>query len=111
MPIRSLEYLPLRNPCANIHPHSLFDSGLFADCTVRCGDRTWKLHKHVLCKHSTFYNGAFTGDFDEAKTGVLTLSEDDPEVVDLALRFTYSENCKSLTGHANPITTMSIGDT
>jgi len=61
----------------------LFESGLFSDCVIKCGDKVWRLHKAFLCSRSRFFRAAFTGVFEEAKTGDLTLREQDSDLVDL----------------------------
>ncbi|KAK4443090.1 BTB/POZ protein, partial [Podospora aff. communis PSN243] len=68
----------------------LFSSGNMSDCTFKCGEHTWNLHKFVLCLNSEFFRAAFAGKFNEAETGVLLLEEQDPERVDEALRFIYN---------------------
>lgn len=41
----------------------LLESGLFADATITCGDRIWKVHKSIICR-CDWFKKAFTGDFE-----------------------------------------------
>ncbi|KAK4443089.1 hypothetical protein QBC34DRAFT_431077 [Podospora aff. communis PSN243] len=78
-----------------------FETGFLSDCTVKCGDRVWKLHKLILCANSKFFKAAFTGGFEEANTGELVLRELDPAKVDDALRFVYAGNLDHLNNTFN----------
>lgn len=37
---------------------SLLESGKYSDLTVTCGDRSWRLHKSIVCLHSDFFASA-----------------------------------------------------
>ncbi|KAI0154919.1 hypothetical protein GGR57DRAFT_465421 [Xylariaceae sp. FL1272] len=39
------------------------ESALFADVTVVCGDKTWKLHRNILCSRCTYFQKGLTGNF------------------------------------------------
>lgn len=41
----------------------LLESGNFADVTVTCGDKSWKVHKIILCSRSKWFEKALTGGF------------------------------------------------
>lgn len=41
----------------------LLESGLFADATITCGDRTWKVHKSIICR-CEWFKKAFAGNFE-----------------------------------------------
>lgn len=39
----------------------LFETGNFADATIVCGDRTWKVHKALLSSRCKWFERAFFG--------------------------------------------------
>lgn len=39
----------------------LFETGNFADATIVCGDRTWKVHKLILSSRCKWFKAAFYG--------------------------------------------------
>ena len=43
-------------------PRSYLD-GRFSDITITCGEETFKCHKMILCRRSTFFDRACSGDF------------------------------------------------
>ncbi|KAM0718483.1 hypothetical protein Q7P37_005553 [Cladosporium fusiforme] len=63
--------------------------GKYSDLTVTCNYRQWAVHKAILCSRSGFFDGACSGRFREADTGVIDLSEDDEDAVDQMI------HCKS----------------
>ncbi|KAI1497612.1 BTB/POZ protein [Biscogniauxia marginata] len=69
---------------------SLLESGMFADVTVTCKDKTWKLHKAIICPRSPYFLKAFDGNFNEAKTGTLILHDQNPKDVDVIITFLYT---------------------
>ncbi|KAK3994360.1 BTB/POZ protein [Cladorrhinum sp. PSN332] len=71
----------------------LFQSGLFSDVTVKCGDREWKLHKNILCSRSIWFSKALNGRFEEAHTGIVNIQDFDPEAVNWVLEYLYSGKC------------------
>ncbi|KAK1832921.1 BTB/POZ protein [Podospora conica] len=71
----------------------LLESGLFSDVAVKCGDKTWRLHKNILCSRSIWFEKALTGKFEESKTGVVEIHTFDPEAVDWVIRYIYTGTC------------------
>lgn len=39
----------------------LFETGSFADATIVCGERTWKVHKALLSSRCKWFERAFFG--------------------------------------------------
>ncbi|KAK5651890.1 hypothetical protein OQA88_11549 [Cercophora sp. LCS_1] len=75
-----------------------FESGTFSDCRVQCGDRVWNLHKLILSSRCQFFAGMLRNDCKESSTSEIALEEQDPKVVDWALRYIYSCNLSHLDG-------------
>ncbi|KAF2431361.1 hypothetical protein EJ08DRAFT_184804 [Tothia fuscella] len=71
--------------------HSIFDSGAYADATIRCGTREFKIHKAIVCTQSEFFVNAFKQQaFKEGETVIITMNEDDPDIIAAALEFLYT---------------------
>lgn len=34
-------------------------STAYADATINCGDRTWRVHKIIVCGRSTYFKDVF----------------------------------------------------
>jgi len=89
----------------------LLESGNFSDVTVSCADKTWKLHKAILCSRSTWFEKALTGNFSvttsklfpwhlcsnayinlpqEAKTGHVDIKNFEPEAIDWLINYIYT---------------------
>ncbi|KUJ17733.1 uncharacterized protein LY89DRAFT_733560 [Mollisia scopiformis] len=69
---------------------SLFTSGKYSDLVIRCRGKRWNVHRLVVCMQSRPIAAALDGGFKEASTGEFTLEEDDPETVQLMLKFMYT---------------------
>ena len=50
----------------------LLDNGHFADVTVSCGPRSWKLHKAILARESTVWREKFLDPLETAATTTIT---------------------------------------
>ncbi|OIW26251.1 POZ domain-containing protein [Coniochaeta ligniaria NRRL 30616] len=71
----------------------LLESGLFADVTVTCKGRTWQLHKNILCSRSVWFEKALNGNFLEASTGVVDITNFEPEAMDWLITYIYTGVC------------------
>ncbi|KAH8903751.1 POZ domain-containing protein [Coniochaeta sp. PMI_546] len=71
----------------------LLESGLFADVTVTCKDKTWQLHKNILCSRCVWFEKALNGNFVEALTGVVEITNFEPEATDWLIRYIYTGVC------------------
>ncbi|OBT66387.1 hypothetical protein VE03_04880 [Pseudogymnoascus sp. 23342-1-I1] len=68
---------------------TLLDSGKYSDLRITCKDRTWNVHRAVICTASPVFAAMIDGEFKEAQNGVIDLPADEPEIVELMLRFLY----------------------
>lgn len=68
----------------------LLESGLFSDAEVRCGSRTWKVHKAILCTRSKWFKKALMGHFEESATGIVTIEICSEDEVNLLLHYLYT---------------------
>ncbi|KAK4979742.1 hypothetical protein LTR42_000049 [Elasticomyces elasticus] len=65
----------------------------FSDLKVRLGDRTWDVHKVTVCMRSSFF---------EATENVVTLHEDQPEVIDQMIEYMYKNDYKDDDSDIDP---------
>lgn len=49
------------------------------------------VHRDLLCHYSSYFRGALTGDFKEAKELRIVLDEEIPQVIELFVRFCYTQ--------------------
>jgi len=61
---------------------TLLEAGKYSDLTILCGDKRYAVHRAIICSRSGFFDGACSSPFREAETGIIDLSEDDPEAVE-----------------------------
>ena len=80
----------------------LLESGKYSDLTITCGSKGYPVHRALLATRSSFFDGACRNPFVEAQTGVIDLSEDDPEAVE------HVVNC-TLVARAPPCPPALIG--
>jgi hypothetical protein len=67
----------------------LFKEGTYSDLTITCGDDEYKVHKAIICPRSSFFATACGGPFQEGRTGVVALPDDNPQAVKLMIRYLY----------------------
>ncbi|KAK6856549.1 hypothetical protein PG995_006736 [Apiospora arundinis] len=67
-----------------------FNNELFSDAKVTAGNKTWLVHRAILCSQSEYFYKAFAGHFLEATTSHLTIEGHDSKIVDVVLRFLYT---------------------
>lgn len=63
--------------------------GKYSDLIVQCNTRQWAVHRAILCSRSAFFDGACSGQFREAETGIIDLSEEDEEAVEHMIHYFY----------------------
>lgn len=62
----------------------------FTDCTIKCEGKSWACHKLILGTQSEWFKKALTGQFSEAKTGIVTITDMQPWMVEEVLKFLYN---------------------
>lgn len=60
----------------------MFETGKYSDLTIACGNKSYPVHRALLAPRSTFFEGACRNPFKESETGIIDLTEDDPEAVE-----------------------------
>ncbi|KAI9037152.1 BTB/POZ domain-containing protein [Aspergillus affinis] len=69
-----------------------YQRGQYTDLTVTCGDRSFQVHKVVVCAQSPFFDAACGGQFKESSESRIDLSDEDPEMVERLFQFLYLGN-------------------
>ncbi|RYP63044.1 hypothetical protein DL771_009459 [Monosporascus sp. 5C6A] len=69
----------------------LLASKLFSDVVVRCGTRSWHLHRNILCSRSDYFRAALAGPFKEAEIREIDLCEHDEETIDHLVAWIYTK--------------------
>ncbi|OQN99462.1 hypothetical protein B0A48_14440 [Cryoendolithus antarcticus] len=67
----------------------LYETGKAIDFEIVCDDRSWKVHRFVLCLYSDVLACACDGGFGEASVKRLNLSADGEDCVDALVRYIY----------------------
>lgn len=68
---------------------SLFESGKYSDLTIACGSKRYPVHRALLATRSSFFDGVCRSPFRESETGIVDLTEDDPEAVEHMVNYFY----------------------
>ena len=69
---------------------TLLSSGWHSDVTLRAGGSELKVHKLILAARSPVFKQMFASEMTEASTGVVTISDVQPDVLHLLCDFMYS---------------------
>ncbi|KAL8757209.1 MAG: hypothetical protein Q9199_002394 [Rusavskia elegans] len=88
---------------------SLFNSAEYSDLNITCGERTFHVHRCVLCPASKFFATACGGNFQvdlylKSSNGPLDLPEDDPDAVDRMLTYFYTADYDDTDHEGDPKT-------
>ncbi|KAI0485309.1 hypothetical protein GGR56DRAFT_669787 [Xylariaceae sp. FL0804] len=57
---------------------------------IKCGERTWKLHKAILCNRCKWFETALGGSFKEATSGIVTIENFQPDQIELLIKYIYT---------------------
>lgn len=69
----------------------MFNNELFSDAKVTVDDKTWPVHKSILCPRSAYFHKAFFGPFIESRTNHLTIEGQTAEAVGLSFTISTRE--------------------
>ncbi|KAF2643831.1 hypothetical protein P280DRAFT_546719 [Massarina eburnea CBS 473.64] len=73
---------------------TLFNNPVLSDVKLNQvydgNSRVYHAHKAILCKESTYFMKAFTGNFQEATDNTMELHDDDPDHFEFILKFIYT---------------------
>ncbi|MCJ1245142.1 hypothetical protein MMC30_002343 [Trapelia coarctata] len=69
---------------------SLLTSGKYHDFVICCGDRSWKVHRAIICSQSKYFTGICDGDFKKSHENKIDLQGDDPKLVEQMVLFLYT---------------------
>ncbi|KAB8292259.1 hypothetical protein EYC80_008001 [Monilinia laxa] len=67
----------------------LYSSGKYSDLIIKCQEKELKVHRAIVCSQSKPLAAAVDNGFKEAKTGVINLEDDEPEIVEYMIKFLY----------------------
>ncbi|KAI9791658.1 MAG: hypothetical protein M1835_000209 [Candelina submexicana] len=68
---------------------SAFLSSKYSDLTLLCQDKTFQVHKVIVCSRSPVIAAACDGKFSEATSGEFRMDEDDPVAVEHMVHYLY----------------------
>ncbi|KAL9109567.1 MAG: hypothetical protein Q9227_005747 [Pyrenula ochraceoflavens] len=68
----------------------LLHNGRRSDATLKCRDRTWKLHKSIICERNNYFRSVFEGSFSEANSCELEWEEEDLYAIEGLLLWLYT---------------------
>ncbi|KAG5775231.1 hypothetical protein H9Q69_012679 [Fusarium xylarioides] len=74
----------------------LYETEMYSDLIITCGDDIHKVHKAIVCPRSSFFTAACSGNFKEGLESKINLPEDDPTVVREMVYYLYNLD---LVGH------------
>ena len=81
---------------------SLFDDSVFADVTIKCGDREFAAHKIVLASQSS--------EFEQmSASGLIKISDTDPNIVSEMLQYLYTGNAPNIETVAKDLLLLPTG--
>lgn len=53
----------------------LLETANFADAVIICGQKSWNVHKIIICSRCDWFRKALDGNFEEARTNTVTIPE------------------------------------
>ncbi|PNS20209.1 hypothetical protein CAC42_5659 [Sphaceloma murrayae] len=86
-----------------IELQELFISEVGADCKVVCGARSWNLHVRILAEASPYFKAAFQGCFKEAEIRIISILDNNEDVVNAFLSCIYGKDVSAYIGGSTPL--------
>ena len=83
--------------------HKLYKDEVLTDVVFKCGDRELKAHRAILASQSPVFKTMFEVDMKEKETGIVNISEVDPEVVSEMLTYIYTGKAPNICKHAKDL--------
>ncbi|KAL8948051.1 MAG: hypothetical protein Q9222_005732 [Ikaeria aurantiellina] len=78
---------------------SLLKDGKYSDLTIVCGERSFPVHRGIVCPASKFFAAACDGGFKETQDSKISLPDDDPDAIYRMLKFLYTADYEDRDGH------------
>ena len=70
----------------------IFNDSSNSDVTIECGGKKFNCHKAILCARSDVFNAMISHkNMIEAMTNTVTITDMEPDTVELLLRFLYTD--------------------
>lgn len=67
-----------------------WESPKYTDFEIRCQDRSWNVHRFIICARSKYFEKACELNFRESHEKLITIKEEDPDVVETILKYMYT---------------------
>lgn len=91
--------------------HSVLDTGFCSDVQLICGDKTFNVHKLILCSRSDFFRNAFfKAGMEEQRSGTMTLREKEPAIVKAMLEFLYKRDYTEISDEVSSSEAKNLSD-
>ena len=83
--------------------NSLLEEKLFWDTEVHVGESVFKVHKVILASVSEVFKKMFENEMQEKKTGVVNITDVDPEVMSDLLSYIYTGSSPNMESHTKEL--------
>lgn len=74
----------------------LLENETFSDVTIVVEDRKFQAHRAILAARSPIFAAMFSHEMAESKLNIVTITDVEPEVFDVMLRFIYTDSVENL---------------
>ncbi|KAL9126252.1 MAG: hypothetical protein Q9217_004665 [Psora testacea] len=69
---------------------SMFNTFIYLSIGREPHNRTFGIHKGLLCQNSKYFHAAFNGPFTEASSGQISLADENPTIFDIVYTWLYT---------------------